>query len=314
MHLDVLDRFDHATANGILAAAALASAPDPGVGDRPLVLRTYEKEAEATLQEIRRRLGVTDRDSAEAQAAVSKVLADSLRESILSGANTEEVLSRVGKAGLLAPAAYNVIQPPEFQQTFYNLGIARNHVDDVVKHPDDYQHLMTAGMPENWRDMSLFMKRVMSREPKKRYWLLVQAHRLGIDQKVSAAWRVYPGDVNFEDAQKPMDVLRAFAESFGSPITIGETKSLFLESKMYPAGIQVTADWTSAPRDHFVSFSHTTDALGQFRIGIAYCIDLQKYRVALKSHGIATSDLPPSGGPALTVTTTVLHHAPSSEA
>ena len=43
MHLDVLDRFDPATANGILAAAALASAPDPGVGERPVVLRTSKK-------------------------------------------------------------------------------------------------------------------------------------------------------------------------------------------------------------------------------------------------------------------------------
>jgi hypothetical protein len=312
MHLDVLDRFDTATANGILAAAALASAPDPGVGNRPVVLRTYEKEAEATLQEIRRRLGVEDDpNSPKARASVSKVLADSLRQSILSDVNTEEVLSRIGKAGLLAPAAYNVIQAPEFQATFYTLGVSRNHVEDAVKHPDDHQHLLTEGMPESWQDMSLFMKRVMSRELQKRYWLLVQTHRMGIDQKVRAAWRVYPADVNFENAQKPIDVLRAFVGSFGFPIRVGQTKSLFLESQVYPSGVAVTADWTGAPQDRFVSISHTTDALGQFRIGIAYGIDLQKYQATLKSHGVATSDRPLSGE-TMTLTTTTIAHDPSN--
>ena len=39
-----------------------------------------------------------------------------------------------------------------------------------------------------------------------------------------------------------------------------------------------------APVDNFVSVSHTTDAAGQFRIGVTYCIDISKYAATLRAH------------------------------
>jgi hypothetical protein len=309
MNLDALKSFDKATANGILAAATLASAPDPGVGERPLVLRRYEKEAAATLAEIRARLKIEAGSlSEETRTSVYKVLSDTLRQSILSEINPAEVLARIGKAGRLTPAAYNVVQPPEFQATFYGLGVTRNHVEGAVKHPDDLQHLMTEGMPPDWSDISLFMKRVMSRDSQKRHWLLVQTHRLGVDQKVGAAWQVYPQDVNIRAAQQPLDVLKAFAEVYGVPVVVGQTKALFIESELYPPGVTVNIDWTGAPQEHFLSTSSTTDASGRLRVGITYCIDVPKYRAALKAHGVKVAGpLTPMGH---TVTKTTTTHKP----
>ena len=60
MNLDVLEHVDRTAASGILAAAVLANSPDPGVGERPLILRRYEKEANAALAEIRRRLNIPE--------------------------------------------------------------------------------------------------------------------------------------------------------------------------------------------------------------------------------------------------------------
>jgi hypothetical protein len=102
MDLHVLEKRPLETVNGILAAAALATSPNPGVGESPLVLRTYEREAAAALAEIRDRLKIKpDADPEQAQALISKTIADTLRQSILGHADADAILKRMGNAGRL---------------------------------------------------------------------------------------------------------------------------------------------------------------------------------------------------------------------
>lgn len=288
-----------------MAAAALANSPSPGVGERPLVLRTYEKEALAALKEIRSRLKISEyTDPETAHSLIAKTIADTLRQAILGHADTEAILKRMGNSGRLPSASYNVLQSQEFQTAFYRLGIRGNHVEDAVKHPDDLQHLMTEGMPESWHDISLFMKYVASRELSRRHWLLVQAHRVATDQRVGAAWRIYPEDINLETAQQPIDVLKAFVEAYGVPISIDGTKVLFIEFRSYPVNVSIKIDWTGAPEDHFVSIAHTTDLSGRFRIGLTYCIDIPKYSATLKARGVKVEEVARGPGRTITQTTT----------
>ena len=293
MNLKTLERFDQTAVDGILAAAALASAPDPGVGERPLVLREYEKEANEVLSEIRARLKISkETDPIKARASVSEALAHALRNSILSHVNKSEVLARMGRAGELPLAAYNVVQNAEFRKFSNAFGVSRRHIEQAVKHPDDHQHLMTEAVPNNAQDMSLFMKSVMSHEAYKRHWLLVQSHRAGVDQHVTAAWKVYPDEVDLKDAREPLDALKAFVNRYGIPVIVGNLRGLFVEPQAFKVGVPVKIDWTGAPKEHFLSSLHTTTADGIFRIGITYCIDLGKYRTALKAHGARVT---PSG-------------------
>ncbi len=295
MNLDTLKPFDSAAVNGILAAAALAAAPSPGVGEPPLVLQRYGREAAQTLAEIRRRLNIKEADSPEARAEVSRTVADTLRQALLMNVNTDEVLSRVGRAGQLAPVLYNVVQSRPFAEVFYRTGLNKTYVEDAVKHPDDHQHLLAEGMPEDWRDMSLFMKRILSRDPRRQHWLLVQTHRTGIDQHVQSAWQVYPDDVNIESAREPLDVLKAFVEVYGIPLTVGNTTGLFIESERHVGGPNITIA-TTAPPDHYLSASSTTDATGTIRVGIAYCIDMPRYKAALEARGVKVQPMPTPAG------------------
>jgi hypothetical protein len=309
MNFEVLKALDRPTANGVLAAAALSSAPDPGVGERPVVLQKYGKEAAAVLSEIREQLNVSpENDSPETRARIAKVLTDALRQSILTSANQTEVLTRVGAAGQLSPVAYNVVQPNDFQATFFSLGLSRNYVEDAVKHPDDYQHLLTEGMPDDWKDISLFMKRVMSREERKRHWLLVQTHRMGLDQIAIAGWQIFPDDVNIERARRPIDVLKAFVDVFGVPITVGERTARFIESELYPIATtsRIDAKFQGDPKDRFMSISNAINSKGEMRIGVAYCVDLPKYRRALRVHGVKVIE--PSGPRDTRVVTRTSHH------
>jgi hypothetical protein len=215
-----------------------------------------------------------------------------------------DVLKRLGDAGDLPLTVYNVVQPNDVTAMLSGLGIRASHVEDAVKHPDDHQHLMAEGMPTGSEDVSLFMKRVMSREAQRRHWLLVQCHRVGMNQRVGAAWQIYPDDLRLERARKPIDVLKAFVDVYGVPIKVGEQKGLFIESQTYPPGTQVSVDWTGAPREHFVSSVRSVTAGGTVRVGASYCIDIGKYREALSAHGVKVRETGPNLHRSVTETTT----------
>jgi hypothetical protein len=290
MNLNTLENFDRRTAEGVLAAAALATAPNPGVAGVPALLNKYFDEAQAVLTEIRSRLRISvDDDSASARAAVDNVLSGALEGLIINPQNRANVFGRVGQSGRLSPVFYEVVQTAEFKKTFYALGIRSSHVEDAVRHPDDHQHLMTDGLPENAKAHSLFMKRIDSKDQRNSHWLLVQTHRVGLNQIAQSAWRIYPDAVDLSEARQPIDVLRMFAEVFGCPISVGDKKAKFVDPQQFPPHTQVKIDWTGAPREVFVSFSQTQDAEA-FRIGLAYCIDVARYRASLKRHGIKVAE------------------------
>jgi hypothetical protein len=229
-------------------------------------------------------------NSSRSKAAIDNFLTSALKD-IIGPEKISDALTRLGQSGRLTPALYKVVQPKPFGDLFHGLGVSASHVDDAIRRPDDYQHLMTEGMPEgseNAKAVSLFMKRVISRDRRNSHWLLVQTLRSGIDQIVQSARKIYPDDVDLSAATQPIDVLKAFVESFGSPISVGETKALFVDARRFPYDAQVKVDWTGAPVEHFVSFSKLEDAATSlFKVGIAFCINIPKYRVALKAHGVA---------------------------
>jgi hypothetical protein len=287
MNLATLQGLDQRTAEGVLAAAALATSPDPGMADP---LRQYSLQAAELLAEIRHHLRIKPDDtSPRSKYAIDNFLAEALRQSILGPGTNTEALKRVGQSGRLAPALYRVVQPNGFADLFYGLGVKANHVDDAVRRPDDYQHLMTealVGTPEE-KTISLFMKRVNSRDQRNRHWLLVQTHRTGTDQIAQAAWRLYPSEIDLSQAATPLDALKAFVNVFGCPIKIGDKKTLFIESDTFPCDTEVKLSWSEAPPEHFWSISVLRDrAKRVFLVGTAYVINISQYRDMLRAHGV----------------------------
>jgi hypothetical protein len=82
---------------------------------------------------------------------------------------------------------------------------------------------------------------------------------------------------------------------FGCPISVGDKKAIFVDPQQFPFDANVKVDWTGAPRECFVNFSRTTNADTRlFKVGLAYCIDIPKYRASLKKHGIRVQEPTPS--------------------
>jgi hypothetical protein len=283
MTLQTLNGFDRITANNILAAAALATAADPGVDDRVFIKR-YEKEVQAVLNEIRARASRTT------EAEVDRILSDEIDRSVFADGDEKlaEALGRAGQAGRLSPAVYKVEQSPVFAELFSKFAPKRKVVEDAVRHPDDFQHLMTEGAVEN-EVISLFMKRLEPGGGKPPHWLLVQTHRREMTQVVQSAWRVYPDDVDLTRARSPLDVLKAFVETFGMTVRVGGRSEKFVESVTVVGTRNALMEITPAPRGpYFSSVSQVkTTAPGVFNVGIAYCIDLVKYAAALRPYGFS---------------------------
>jgi hypothetical protein len=285
MTLSVLEKTDQRTAQGILAAAALASAPNAS-GSEPSLMRHYGAEANEVLSEVRRRLHILD-DSPSARSAVSSFLAKELERTVLGNADSRKILAHAGQAGRLPPALYDVEFTPRFSDTFPALGVRRSNVENAVKHPDDYQHLMTDTAHEHHKDvLSLFMKQIESVQKAGPHWLLIQTHRAGLKQVAQSAWRVFPAVVDIKDAFEPLHVLKAFVAAFGTPVRLGPSSEKFIESSPVNQGESFTLHYPERSANFFSSVSWVTSTKpGMKEVGIAYCIDLIKYRNSLKELG-----------------------------
>ena len=297
MTLQTLKQFDRATSNNILAAAALSTAPETGLGQSDLV-REHKDEVDSVLREIRRSLSlpVEGELSMEARTTLNERLSREIHRAIFpSSEAANAALTRAGQAGRLSPTLYQVQFPEKFVHVFCRLGLRKRHVEDAIHRPDDMQHLMTDGAVEG-DVISLFMKRVLpaKREP---YWLLVQTHRVGLTQVAQSAWRIYPTSIDLTKAECPLDVLKSFVEVYGYEIALGGKKAKFVESEVFEGdagrasvllfGTTYFNDPSPAPRK-FGSISHVkTTTPNVVRVGIAYCIDMDRYERDLRAHGFS---------------------------
>ncbi len=295
MNLNTLKNLDNTTANNVLAAAALSMAPDTGLGfDR--IVATYKAEADAVIRELREKLDLGEGHLVpEQQARIDRLLGQAISATVFAERNPNDALARAGQAGRLPTGLYEVTLTPGFLPMFGRYGIKKKLIEEAIHKPDDFEHLLTEDAKEQ-DVISLFMKRMLpsGREP---HWLLVQTHRQGIVQVAQSAWRVYPTDVDLSHAEKPLDVLKAFVETFGLGITLGNRHTKFIESEPFVgAGIHAQKliheiAQRNAQFPHlkfFASASHVrTVTSDKFNVGVAYCIDLTKYEATLRQRGFS---------------------------
>jgi hypothetical protein len=298
MPLEVLSKFDAGTAGAVLAAAALSIA-SPGVDQADEFLSVRKDDVDAVLSEIRHKLNLgRDDNSSKAKASIDQFLSSALDESV-SDTAVQAALARAGQAGRLTPSAYKVVQPETFTHQFYRLGITKPQTEEAIRHPDDYQHLMTGDAVPGEADVfSLFVKYSPGGRKIEPNWLLVQAFRRGAEQVAQSAWRVYSNDVDLSSARNPLDLLKAFVDAFGIEIVVGSQR---------PAKFVEAVSMIKSPRDEQMNFAVTavlppnvanvfyswanrkTTNPSIFNVGLAYCIDMGRYRTSLISHGVSVT-------------------------
>jgi hypothetical protein len=287
MILETLRNLDSTAANGVLAALALSSAPDPGLNES-VIVKKYKNEARAVDNEIRERLKLGEGQLKSAdQVRFDEFLQRAIVAAVFASGSPEDALARAGQAGRLSPSLYKVEQPPIFIERFYPFGLKKRNIEEAIHQPDDFQHLMNDDAVE--KDIiSLFMKKQLpsGKEP---HWLLVQTHRRGVAQIAQSAWRVYPSDVNLESAERPLDVLKAFVDVFGLPVQVGPKRGKLIECETLRGDTVPTAEvMFSIPQntDYLATISQVRSTQPDtLNVGMAYCVNINKYAASLRKRG-----------------------------
>jgi hypothetical protein len=287
MLLEDLQGRDPAAASQLLAAVALSTMPGATDEAHSAVLGA---DGLRLLRELRHRLRLPDGDnSSEARRLIHEALASSLHETVMRGKDPKQIFARLGQAGRLLPSQYKPVFMANFR-TFTDLGIKRPHVEGAIARPDEFQHLSASPNFTDQLDFSVFLKlhRPANGLP---YWLCVFSQRAGAMQLVQNAWRVYPSDVDISDAHTPLEVLRAFAHTYGCEMTIGKQHSCFISYEripMAPSDIYVvTRRGTNDDEALFTTLSaKRSEDRTHLDVTVAYEIDLIKYAQALRRHKV----------------------------
>ena len=85
-----------------------------------------------------------------------------------------------------------------------------------------------------------------------------------------------------------------------------------VKAEVYPPLPSLPITVPGDPKDRFASISHTVDSQGILRVGVAYCIDLVKYRADLRTHGVKVTELGAPSQPSVITTTTTRQRLPKS--
>lgn len=287
MSIASLSRYDTETAANIVAAAMMQLAPDPDVGDKPTVVESYAHEAADLLAELKSSVQSSRAGQAHPDIAVGNILSRELGSLLMTDESRAEALNRAGQSGRLPPSLYKVVQPSAFRQRFARLGVKKDDVSLTINSPSEVEHLLTDDVvPEARETHSIFMRSFRPGRKGPPYWLLVLTQRLGIEQNVQSAWRVYDSEVNLASAERPSDVLRAFVDVYGVEICIDEQCGKYISSETADIDGFKVKIFQPHNMEVFASFAHSARSDGKkYLVGMAFCINMTKYAAMLSRKG-----------------------------
>jgi hypothetical protein len=241
------------------------------------------------LAEIRHELKISEDDnSREVINKIQKFLSDEITQSIFKGVDLNTVKSRLGQKGQLSQNLYTFKFADGFKN-YEKLGIRRSVVLDALKNPDQYQHLHNERFQDNPdKAVSLFIKHFFFSNQRNNYTLLVKCQRNGFTLVISDSWQVYHSEVDISDAKLPEDILRAFVSVFGEDFTIGEKVGKFFWYEKFSVNWEKETELIKFPNQpNYMTFAQIGEMGDDFiEILHAFSVNLDKYKVNLKSHGV----------------------------
>jgi hypothetical protein len=286
--------YDNITALGILARAALSLEDkyNPAAIDK---LSDELQIRESLIKEIRKKLGISPRDSSS--TALDR-LADALdfeSNSLIEETNDSATFERLADKGELPSDLFeiNIIgNIKDFLGKKYD--VERKFIEDTIRLPDSEQHY---GPPVDQNDpflISLFSKRFPNKNPKNSFTMLVAGERSnGVELSVHQAWRIYKDKSYFEGVVDLVDMLRRFADEFGAEIEVGGKEGHFFLTADIPNNnslqykIKLDNKWHGSKKRNEITVTHfiQNGQCGTKRAALIVAIDLMKYRKMLKLHG-----------------------------
>lgn len=290
--LSALHNIDHVTASKVLSDIAQDLLPYPGVNQLIDARRSDSELHSSVLREARQKVKVNiDDNSLGANGKLLNFISREISNIVIQGNKDKEAKDRLGQSGDLNLELYNIVFPNEFAR-YLKYGIRKTHIESAIRSPDYFQHLLPQITLENSSGFTLFTKYHGSDIHENSFVLLVQAQRHKSTLAVTAAWRVYLSDVNLSKALWPIDVLREFVEIYGfdEDWGIAVSKFLFNEVVTFEEALNnyqlENRIKKINPQGICIFVAHRDKARHLLNVAVAYAIDLKKYELDLKKHGV----------------------------
>lgn len=231
-----------------------------------------------------------------------KYVSDELSRMFLSAEASNAAAERLGARGELRPDLYKVKFPGGFDA---DLQPPRESVRSAIYKAESWQHF------DPWFDskdgeepMSLFARSMRGGRTESPMTLLVLTLRNRNTLNVVRGLQVFHDDVRFADVSAPIDILRAFAETFGISFEIADRpRTKFLHATSIPL-YSVQSDLSVVDIGNLYKFPadtlrYTLLNLVRVRkapeghrildIGLSIVLDTERYETSLKRHGAVFS-------------------------
>lgn len=310
LELNTLRGIDSREAARVLAALSRTLLPDPGIAESSSKPEMDADVLESLLAEIRHRLRIRDDDfSLDTKSKIYDFLSRELSKAALADTSEKSVKDRLGNKGELRPDQYGVVISEQTTQIIEALGNKRHHVIDAITHPDSVVHLHGSytGEDDDVRP-TISIKSVSGRRADHDFILLVISYREGQVQEIEAAFRVYRSDVEIRATSNPMDILKAFVQTYGLTFQVGSEVSKYIENQVLgvnpfgPYDIALQKEMhplDGAKGDYYYPViagaqTHIHAPHSQtvtVRIVFAFIVNISKYAATLRRHRVAPPEM-----------------------
>jgi hypothetical protein len=214
----------------LLSVVSTSVLPNPEIGDAILQSEADPKLVREVLNQVRDYLRVKENDySAKTQSRIYAFLSEEISSVALAGTDLNRIQTRLGNKGELHPSQYQV----EFDDGGMDegLGNKRSHVAEAITHPNKVAHLRAKYLPEEHDPrITISLKHVSTQ--KGGFLLLIFSSRRGRVQMVFNSYRIYPSDVNLNNTSEPLDVAKAFIDTYGMTFSFGDKVSKILRNEL----------------------------------------------------------------------------------
>jgi hypothetical protein len=285
----------------LLSAVSTTLLPNPNVGEPKQQFEDKTELIDSVIKEIRHRLNIPDNDnSISAQSKIFDFLSKEISNIALSDENIRKVKKRLGSRGELPLNQYKIAFLHTFESA-ESFGEKKSHVIEIIKSPDKFVHTNSRYVlldNEDKYGFTLITKLVTPKRLQDKFIQMVFSRRQGDTLFIMGALRAYLSEMNLNQLDNPLDILKVFVDTYGLTFRVNNLTSRLIENDVTelehatPADVKILDGQIgnfylpilianqSALAGTVNNSSRLTELL------LCFVIDLTKYFVTLKKHNV----------------------------
>lgn len=287
----------------LLSAVSTSLLPNPSV-DEPTYQSGINTElVDSLINEIRQRLNIPNNDySISAQSKIFDFLSNEISNITLTDANLTKVKNRLGGKGELALNQYKI----EFMDIFKSseaLGEKKSNIIDTISNPHKFSHYHSKYIKDKEPfGFTLLTKLITPKRDEDKFIQIVLSGRQGDTLLVMGVLRAYLSEINLNQIAEPLDILKAFVDTYGLTFKLGNITSKFIQNEVTElenksAGFQIKVLNGKRGDDYLPVFIGDESGIsasggGMYNISeilLAFAFDISKYTATLARHNVHLS-------------------------